>query len=107
MDLSLTERERDLAELCREFATKEIALRAPSAWEEGRCDTALLREMGGLGLLGVLVPEAWGGIGMSTVGFVAAMEQLGVAEADIKTASADGAAADQDGTRETSLHSET
>jgi Rieske Fe-S protein len=30
-----------------------------------------------------------------------------LAEADIKTASADGAAADQDGTRETSLHSET
>ena len=46
MDLSLTEREQDLVDLCREFAQKEIAVRAPLAWEEARCDTALLREMG-------------------------------------------------------------
>src|SRR3981081_4303310 len=53
-------------------------MRAPLAWEEARCPTDLLREMGGLGLLGMLIPEQWGGIGMSTVGFVAAMEQLGL-----------------------------
>jgi short/branched chain acyl-CoA dehydrogenase len=80
MDFSLTEAEQDLADLCREFARNEIAKRAPLAWEEARCPTDLLREMGGLGLLGMLVPERWGGIGMTTVGFVAAMEQLGVAD---------------------------
>jgi alkylation response protein AidB-like acyl-CoA dehydrogenase len=80
MDLSLTEAERDLVGLCREFARNEIAARAPKAWEEARCPTDLLREMGELGLLGMLVPEEWGGIGMSTVGFVAAMEQLGLAD---------------------------
>src|SRR5258708_7688915 len=36
--------------------------------------------MGALGLLGMLIPEEWGGIGMSTVGFVAAMEQAGLAD---------------------------
>jgi short/branched chain acyl-CoA dehydrogenase len=86
MDFSLTEPERDLVELCRDFATKEIAVRAPKAWEEERCDTALLREMGELGLLGMLVPEEWGGIGMSTVGFVAAMEQIGVADQSLAAA---------------------
>ncbi|HEY8527280.1 MAG TPA: acyl-CoA dehydrogenase family protein [Acidimicrobiales bacterium] len=86
MDLSLTERERDLVELCREFAQKEIAPRAPAAWEENRCPTDLLREMGQLGLLGVLVPEEWGGIGMSTVGFVAAMEQIGLADQSVAAA---------------------
>lgn len=86
MDLSLTDSERDLTELCREFARKEIAVRAPRAWYEGRCDTDLLREMGGLGLLGMLVPPDWGGIGMSTVGFVAAMEQLGVADQSVAAA---------------------
>ncbi len=86
MDLSLTEAERDLAGPCRDFAQQEIARRAPQAWHEGRCPTDLLREMGALGLLGVLVPEEWGGIGMSTVGFVAAMEQIGLADQSVAAA---------------------
>src|SRR5271154_1736390 len=80
MDFSLNESESALVDLCRDFAQKEIAPRAPVAWEEARCPTDLLREMGQLGLLGILVPEEWGGIGMSTVGFVAAMEQIGLAD---------------------------
>jgi short-chain 2-methylacyl-CoA dehydrogenase len=86
MDLSLTEPELDLVELCRDFAQKEIAARAPQAWEDARCPTDLLREMGQLGLLGMLVPEEWGGIGMSTVGFVAAMEQIGMADQSVAAA---------------------
>ncbi len=86
MDFSLSEAERDLAELCRTFARKEIAVRAPQAWDEARCPTDLLREMGELGLLGLLVPEEWGGIGMSTVGFVAAMEELGRADQSVAAA---------------------
>ncbi len=42
--------------------------------------------MGALGLLGMLVPEEWGGIGMSTVGFVAAMEQIGLADQSVAAA---------------------
>jgi alkylation response protein AidB-like acyl-CoA dehydrogenase len=72
--------------LCRDFAQNEIARRAPAAWEEARCPTDLLREMGELGLLGMLVPEEWGGIGMSTVGFVAAMEQIGLADQSVAAA---------------------
>jgi alkylation response protein AidB-like acyl-CoA dehydrogenase len=86
MDFSLSGPERELVGLCREFAQKEIASRAPLAWEEARCPTDLLREMGELGLLGVLIPEEWGGIGMSTVGFVAAMEQIGLADQSVAAA---------------------
>jgi short/branched chain acyl-CoA dehydrogenase len=86
VDFSLNESERALVDLCREFAQKEIATRAPLAWEEARCPTDLLREMGGLGLLGILIPEEWGGIGMSTVGFVAAMEQIGLADQSVAAA---------------------
>src|SRR5580700_8778086 len=86
MDFSLNESERDLVGLCRDFAQREIAPRAPLAWEEARCPTDLLREMGALGLLGMLIPERWGGIGMSTVGFVAAMEQLGLADQSVAAA---------------------
>jgi short-chain 2-methylacyl-CoA dehydrogenase len=86
MDFSLNEPERELVGLCRDFAQNEIAKRAPAAWEEARCPTDLLREMGELGLLGMLIPEEWGGIGMSTVGFVAAMEQIGVADQSVAAA---------------------
>jgi alkylation response protein AidB-like acyl-CoA dehydrogenase len=86
VDFSLTDAERDLVGLCREFAQKEIAVRAPIAWEEARCPTDLLREMGALGLLGMLVPEEWGGIAMSTVGFVAAMEEIGRADQSVAAA---------------------
>ena len=65
VDLTLNETERDLVALCRDFAQREIALRAPAAWEAAVCPTDLLREMGELGLLGMLIPEEWGGIGMS------------------------------------------
>ncbi len=86
MDLSLTESEQDLVDLCRTFAQEQIARRAPQAWEEARCPTDLLREMGQLGLLGMLIPEEWGGIGMSTIGFVAAMEQIGKADQSVAAA---------------------
>jgi short-chain 2-methylacyl-CoA dehydrogenase len=86
VDLSLTAPERELVDMAHEFARKEIATRAPIAWDEARCPTDLLREMGKLGLLGMLVPEQWGGIGMSTVGFVAAMEQIGQADQSVAAA---------------------
>jgi alkylation response protein AidB-like acyl-CoA dehydrogenase len=86
VDLSLTDAEQDLVALCRDFAQQQIATRAPMAWHEGRCPTDLLREMGALGLLGMLIPEKWGGIEMSTVGFVAAMEQLGRADQSVAAA---------------------
>jgi alkylation response protein AidB-like acyl-CoA dehydrogenase len=86
MDFSLTEAEQDLVGLCRGFAQKEIATRAPQAWDDAVCPTDLLREMGALGLLGMLIPERWGGIGMTTVGFVAAMEQIGLADQSVAAA---------------------
>ncbi len=86
MDLSLSEPELDLVAICRDFAQREIAVRAAAAWEEARCPTDLLRQMGELGLLGILVPEEWGGIGMSTVGFVAAMEEIGRADQSVAAA---------------------
>ena len=61
VDLSLNEKEQALVDLCRDFAEHEIARRAPLAWDEARCPTDLLREMGGLGLLGILVPRSGAG----------------------------------------------
>jgi len=86
VDFSLTDDEAALQQLARDFAAKEIRPHAARYWEEERCPTEVLRAMGSLGLLGLLVPEEWGGAGVSTVGFVAAMEELGHADQSIAAA---------------------
>jgi alkylation response protein AidB-like acyl-CoA dehydrogenase len=86
VNFDLAEEELDIRDLCATFAEREIKPVAAKAWEEERCPTEVLRAMGELGLLGLLIPEKWGGIGMSTVGFVAAMEEIGRADQSIATA---------------------
>jgi short-chain 2-methylacyl-CoA dehydrogenase len=86
MDFTLTDEEQALADLCREFAEGEIAPNAARWWAEERCPTEVLRHMGELGLMGLLVPERFGGIDVSTVGFVAAMEQIGRADQSVASA---------------------
>ena len=86
MDFSLSEDEAALQKLAHDFATREIQPQAARFWEEARCPTEILRQMGELGLLGLLVPEEWGGAGVSTVGFVAAMEEIGHADQSIAAA---------------------
>ena len=86
MDFTLTESERELLDLGREFAAREIAPIAAEAWHEEYCPTGVLRGLGKLGLLGTLVPEKWGGIESSTVGFVALLEALATVDPSIAAA---------------------
>lgn len=86
MDLELRPEEAALADLCRQFAEGEIAPHAARWSLEERCPTEVLRHMGELGLMGLLVPERYGGAGVSTVAFVAAMEQIGRADQSLASA---------------------
>jgi short/branched chain acyl-CoA dehydrogenase len=86
MDFDLTEEEQALRDLASEYARGEIAPNAQRWWDEACCPTDVLRAMGKLGLMGVLVPERYGGIGATTVGFVAAMEELGKADQSVAAA---------------------
>ena len=86
MDFELTEDEAALAGLAATLAEREVAPAAAAAWAAERCPVEVLQRMGEAGLLGLLVPEKWGGSGASTVGFVAAMEQIGRADQSIAAA---------------------
>jgi alkylation response protein AidB-like acyl-CoA dehydrogenase len=86
MDFELTPDERALADLCREFAEREIVPRAAQWSIEEKCPTDVLRKMGQLGLLGLLVPEEYGGVGVSTVAMVAAMQHIGKADQSLAAA---------------------
>lgn len=86
MDFTLTEPERELLDLGRTYAEREIAPIAAQAWHEERCPTDVLRGLGALGLLGLLVPEKWGGIDASTVGFVSLVEALAIVDPSVAAA---------------------
>lgn len=86
MDLELNEDEKAVAELAREFADREIRPNASRYWHDERCPTELLRKLGALGLMGLLIPEEFGGSPMTTVGFVAVMEELGFADQSLASA---------------------
>jgi len=83
MDFDLTEEQLSLQALCRDFAKKEI-LPHREEWNAAkRCPVDVLRKMGELGLMGLLVPEEYGGANVGAVAYVAAMEEIGKADQSV------------------------
>ncbi len=75
-DLELSEDQRMIRDMARDFARREIAPHA-QAWEKaGWIDDALVAQMGELGLLGMVVPEEWGGSYIDYVAYALAMEEI-------------------------------
>lgn len=76
MDFALAEEHLMIQEVAREFSQKKLAPRAAEFDETGQLDRDLIHEMGHLGLLGIIVPEKYGGSGMDHLSYVVAMEEL-------------------------------
>jgi alkylation response protein AidB-like acyl-CoA dehydrogenase len=83
MDFDLPEETRALQETVRSFAAKQIAPYAAQWSEEEYFPAAVFTKLGALGLMGMLVPEAYGGAGSDTVSYVAVMEELGAADQSV------------------------
>lgn len=69
LDDQLTEEERMLRDSARAYAQEKLQPRVIEAYREERTDPAIFREMGEMGLLGVTVPEEYGGLGAGYVGY--------------------------------------
>ena len=83
MDLSLTAEQREIQALAREFAETEIAPHA-SQWDrDHRFPAEVLAKLGGLGLMGVCVPEELGGAGADFLSYVLVLEELSRADAGV------------------------
>ncbi len=65
----LTEDERMLRDAARAYAQDKLQPRVTEAYREEKTDPAIFREMGEMGLLGVTVPEEYGGLGASYVSY--------------------------------------
>lgn len=76
MDFSLTEEQQLLQTMARDFAVREVLPKAAEIDKNHRHPSELVARMAELGLLGIAVPEEYGGSGMDHVGYVLAMEEI-------------------------------
>jgi butyryl-CoA dehydrogenase len=76
MDLELTPEQKLLRDTARDLATKEILPRAAEIDRAHVFPKAEVARLGELGLLGVMVPEKWGGAGMDALSYALALEEI-------------------------------
>ena len=79
--LELTPEHDMIRQAAREFAQKEIVPIASEYDESGEFPRETIRAMGEMGLMGVEVPEAYGGAGLDTLSYVLALEEISKADA--------------------------
>ncbi len=74
--MELTENQKMIRDLARSFAQDKVRPIAAACDESGDFPTATVREMGELGLLGLTVPEEFGGVGADTLSYALVVEEL-------------------------------
>ncbi len=76
MDFQLSEEQLQLKKMVREFAEREIAPNVMKWDEPGEFPLATMKDLGKLGLMGIIFPAEYGGAGMGYVEYVTAIEEL-------------------------------
>jgi hypothetical protein len=76
LDFQLNEEQQQLKKSVREFAEREIAPNVMKWDEASEFPLATVKELGKLGLLGIIFPSEYGGAGMGYVEYVTAIEEL-------------------------------
>ena len=76
MNFDLTEEQQLLRDTVREFAQSRVAPVAAELDREARFPYELVAEMAELGLMGIPIPEEYGGAGAGTVSYAIAVEEL-------------------------------
>jgi alkylation response protein AidB-like acyl-CoA dehydrogenase len=76
MKLELTDEQQMVQAMAREFAESEIRPIAGEIDREARYPHETVKRMGELGLMGIAVPEKWGGAGADTVSYALALVEI-------------------------------
>ncbi|KAA3648741.1 MAG: acyl-CoA dehydrogenase [Chloroflexi bacterium] len=77
MNFDLTEEQRLWKDTVHDFVAKEVKPKAQEVAEKGEFNWEATRKMGPLGLLGLNVPEEFGGTGIDAISAAIAIEELG------------------------------
>jgi alkylation response protein AidB-like acyl-CoA dehydrogenase len=83
MDFELTADQREIRSLARELAEAEIVPSAPAWDREHRFPEELFPKLAELGLMGVCIPEEYGGAGADFLSYVLVLEELSRADAGV------------------------
>ena len=82
-DIELTEEQRMIRDMARDFARAEIALKAQEWEKTGWIGDETVTQLGELGLLGMIVPEQWGGTYIDYVAYALAVEEISAGDGAI------------------------
>ena len=85
LSLALTDEHDMLLAAVRDFAEREIAPVAAEFDESGEFPIDTVRKMGAMGLMGIEMPEEYGGAGMDTLAHVLTMIEIAKADASHST----------------------
>ena len=75
-DLDLTEEQRMIRDMARDFAKAELIPNAEKWEKDGWLDQQVLKQMGELGFLGMMVPEEWSGSYIDYTCYALAVEEI-------------------------------
>jgi len=81
--LFFNDEHRLLIDMVKDFATSEVEPVARQLDAESRFPTELVAQMAELGLMGIPVPEQYGGAGMDTVAYAASVMEMAKADASV------------------------
>src|SRR5690348_9497582 len=76
MDLELTPEQKMIQQTTRDLAAREILPHAAAIDREHRFPAQIVAKLGELGLMGMMVPPAWGGAGLDAVSYALAVEEV-------------------------------
>src|ERR1700684_875810 len=78
MDLELTETQRRARDTARRFAREKLAKAGIETDRTHRFPAEIIAELGRLGMMGVFIPEQYGGAGLDHVSYALVIEELAV-----------------------------
>src|SRR5262247_961409 len=83
MDFELSDEQRRIREVAREFAEAELGDKIAPYDERHEFPHAIVAKLGPLGFMGVLVPEEYGGAGLDYVSYALIVEELNRGDASV------------------------
>jgi len=79
------ENQEMVREMARRFATERLAPHSAEWDRTSHFPKDVIRDMGELGLMGMMVPEEWGGAMIDTIAYAAALEEIAAGNGAIST----------------------